>query len=56
LSRLEPIHAVFVRRRRGRHDILRVTADGAVRVTMLWRRIVGERHSHCQPAHAWIHD
>jgi len=46
-----PIRARFVRHRRARHYILRISADGALRVTMPWRgsraeaeRFVGERH------------
>jgi hypothetical protein len=40
-----PVRAQFVRHRRARHYILRITADGVLRVTMPWRgsRVDAER-------------
>jgi hypothetical protein len=49
-----PIRAAFVRHRRARHYILRVTADGALRVTMPWRGSRAEAERFVVARHAWI--
>lgn len=49
-----PIRAEFVRHRRARHYILRVTADGALRVTMPWRGSRAEATRFVLERRAWI--
>ena len=49
-----PIRAEFVRHRRARHYILRVTVDGALRVTMPWRGSRAEATRFVLERRAWI--
>jgi len=49
-----PVRAEFVRHRRARHYILRVTGDGTLRVTMPWRGSRAEAERFVQSRHAWI--
>ena len=49
-----PVRAVFVRHRRARRYILRVVADGSLRVTVPWRGSRAEAERFVQSRHAWI--
>jgi hypothetical protein len=49
-----PIRAEFVRHRRARHYIIRVTGDGTLRVTMPWRGSRAEAERFVRTRHEWI--
>lgn len=49
-----PVSVSFVRHRRARHYILRVAADGALKVTMPWRGSKAEALRFVHERHAWI--
>jgi predicted metal-dependent hydrolase len=49
-----PVPVAFTRHRRARHYILRVAADGGLRVTMPWRGSQAEALRFVHQRHAWI--
>jgi hypothetical protein len=49
-----PVPVEFRRHRRARHYILRVVADGGLRVTMPWRGSKAEAERFVHERHAWI--